>query len=143
MDNGSAALQKALAKLSKQARDQTSAWRIIGGMMFRRFTVEWFARAVGTHRTVGGGPDYAPWRALASEGYVLWKEDQGKMTKLSLSGVLRDSYFSEPGSDHVIVGNRDWEKAGELKKRGFEIIGLEDDLKTQCEEFLFKYLWDD
>lgn len=136
-------LQNELRRLEKRSLNQRDAWRIVGGMVYRRLAVEWFRRAVGKHRSIGGGPRDNPWRALKSEPYIRRKEAEGKTTKLSLDGFLRESYFFEPSNTSCLVGiqrGQRW-KAGCLDKMGFEVLCLENDIKDRAEKFLIDFIW--
>ena len=133
-------LLKELAGLGKRALNQKVAWKVVGGMVFRRFAVEWFRGALGLRKS-GGGPRDNPWRALTSEPYIKRKLKKRKTKKLVYTGTLRTSYFFEAANDHCIVGNRDFEKAGWLEKMGFEVLALENDISNKTEEIITNYIW--
>jgi len=135
-------LLKELAGLGKRALNQKTAWKVVGGMVFRRLSVEWFRGALGL-RKVGGGPKDDPWRALTSEPYIKRKLKKRKTKKLVLSGTFRQSYFHETFKDHAVVGISSGErkKAGYLEKMGFEVLALEKDISDKAEKIITNYIW--
>ena len=133
-------LQEELRRLGKRSLNQKDAWRIVGGMVYRRLAVEWFRRGLGL-RTKGGGPRDNPWRALKSESYIRRKLKKGKTLKLVFTGTLRSSYFFESYANHAIIGTRDHRKAGWLEKMGFEVLALETDIKDKSYKILTNFIW--
>jgi len=133
-------LQNELRRLEKRSRNQKDAWRIVGGMVYRRLAVEWFRKALGL-RTRGGGPRDNPWRALKSESYIRRKLKKNRTKKLVYTGTFRESYFSESYNDHALVGIRDFRKAGWLEKMGFEVLALENDIKDKAYKVITDFIW--
>lgn len=135
-------LLKELTALGRRSLNQKTAWKVVGGMAYRRMSVEWFRRALGL-RKMGGGPKDNPWRALKSESYIKRKLKKGKTKKLVYSGVFRQSYFYEAARNHAVVGISSGErrKAGWLEKMGFEVLCIEKDISAKTEEIVTNYIW--
>lgn len=133
-------LQNELKRLEKRSLNQKTAWRVVGGMVYRRMAVDWFRRALGLRKR-GGGPRDNPWRALKSESYIRRKLKEKKTKKLVYTGTLRNSYYFEPYGDHAIVGIRDYRKAGWLEGMGFEVLALENDIKDKSYKVLTDFIW--
>jgi len=135
-------LQNELNRLRKRSLNQRDAWRIVGGMVYRRLAVDWFQRALGL-RTKGGGPRENPWRALKSESYIRYKLKRRKTGKLVLKGTFRQSYGFEAFNNHAIVGIQSGQrkKAGWLEGMGFEVLCLEKDIINRSEKILIDFIW--
>lgn len=135
-------LQNELKRLGKRSLNQKQAWRVVGGMVYRRHAVEWFRDALGLRKRSGGPKSY-PWRALKSEPYIRRKLKRGKTVKLiGFSSKFHQSYFFKSYNNHALVGIHDYRKAGWLEGMGFEVLYLERDIIAKAENILTNYVWD-